>query len=89
MADEVSELKKHVKEKKLIVGTKATMKRLRMGKLSAVFMSSNCPTSVKEDVAHYSTLAGTRVVQLAIPNEELGTVCKKFFSVSVAGVPRG
>lgn len=89
MADELSELKKHVKEKKLIVGTKATMKRLRTGKLSAVFVSSNCPAGVKGDIAHYSTLSGTRVVQLAIPNEELGTICKKFFQVSVAGVPRG
>ena len=89
MADELTELKKHVKEKKLIIGTKTVVKKLRVGKLSSIFVSSNCPKAVRDDITHYSTIAGTRVVELEVPNDELGVICKKSFSVSVAGVPRG
>ena len=90
---EIAELKDHgidirklLKDGKLSLGTKSTLKRLREGKLKSIFVTKNCPEEVKEDVAQYSKIAGVEVIQLEQPNDELGTMCKKPFGISVAGV---
>lgn len=80
------DFKKHLKDKKLVVGTNQVLKQLRLGKLQAVFISSNCPESVKREIANYCKLSGCNVEQLKVPNDELGVLCKKQFSVSVLGL---
>jgi len=82
----IAEVKKIVKEGKALVGTDNVMKELKLGKLSKVFVTANCPAKVKEDIKHYAKLAKTEVVQLKVPNDELGVVCKKPFSISVLGL---
>ena len=49
-------------------------------------MSNNCKESVKEDIERHSAISGTEIVQLDYPNDELGAICKKPFSISVIGV---
>ena len=80
------EIKKLLKTKKLVIGTGITIKKLKAGKLAQVFVSSNCPDKINEDIEYYSKLGGTNVVKLKISNDELGIVCKKPFSISVLGV---
>ena len=81
----ISEIKKSLKEGKMIIGTERTMKGLRQGKLEKVYLSSNCSEDVKNDIKHYSQLSNVNVVELSQPNEELGVICKKTFSISVLG----
>ncbi|MFC1800967.1 ribosomal L7Ae/L30e/S12e/Gadd45 family protein [Nanoarchaeota archaeon] len=85
--DEEKLLKEAVKEKKLVIGTEQVMKLLKKGKLKKVYLSSNCPEEVVSEVEHYSKLTGVTVVRLERPNKDLGTFCKKPFSVSVLGLP--
>lgn len=85
MAD-IDDIKKILKSKTLIVGTSRTVKYLKVGKLSKVYFSSNCPTSIKEDLKYYGDLSQTPVVELEQTNEELGTLCKKPFFISVLSV---
>ena len=82
----IAELKKYVKENKLLLGREVVMKSLKNGKVSRIFMSSNCPADLKDDVAHYTSLAGVEVVEVALTNEEFGTLAKKPFSISVMGL---
>ena len=82
----VSEIKKNLKNKRLILGTDLTLKQLKLGNISRVFLSSNCPESVKQDVNYYCGIGGCAVENLDMPNEELGIICKKPFSVSVVGL---
>ncbi|MBI2575017.1 ribosomal L7Ae/L30e/S12e/Gadd45 family protein [Candidatus Woesearchaeota archaeon] len=86
MADAISEIKKGIKEKKAVMGTAQAVKQLKLGRLQKVFLTSNCPQSVKKDIAHYSKLSGCKTEILSIPNDELGVVCKKQFSISVLGI---
>ena len=79
----LADLKKAVKEEKLVFGTDRTLKMIREGKAKKVFISSNCPKQVREDIKHYATIAGMEVNELKEPNEELGIICKKPFSISV------
>ncbi|HLC56189.1 MAG TPA: ribosomal L7Ae/L30e/S12e/Gadd45 family protein [Candidatus Nanoarchaeia archaeon] len=80
----IENLKKALKEEKLIYGKDETLKKIKSGKVSEVFLSSNCPKELKEDILHYSKIANIKVDQLDVPNDELGIICKKPFSISVA-----
>lgn len=79
----MDELKQALKEKGLVFGTKATLRSLRAGKAKHVLMASNCPKAVRDDIRHFATLSGIAVTELEIPDNEIGMICKKRFSVSV------
>ena len=82
-----AEIKKMVKSGSLIMGTEKSVKSLRLGKVEKVLLSSNCPVNVEKDLSYYAGLNGTEVHKLDYPNDELGVICKKPFSISVlAGV---
>lgn len=79
----LEELKKAIKDKKLTYGTNQTLQGLKLGKLSTVFLALNCPADVRNDINQYAKLADAKVVELDIPDDEIGTVCKKRHSVAV------
>ena len=80
------ELKEAIAQEKIIIGKERTLKLLRTGSLTHVFLSSNCPQKLKADIAHYSKLFNIPVSELKEGNEELGILCKKPFSISMLSV---
>lgn len=82
----ITELRKHVQGGKLVIGTAEVIKLLKQDKLARVFVASNSLTSVKDSLN--SQKADCEIVQLEIPNDELGVMCKKPFSIAVVGVLR-
>jgi len=82
----ISEIKSNLKNKRLVLGTNLTIKQLKLGNISKVFLSSNCPENIKKDVGYYSSMSSCSVESLKLPNEELGILCKKPFSVSIVGL---
>jgi len=80
------DIKKELAKANVLFGTEEVMKNLKLGKLEKVFLSSNCPNNVKEDINYYADLSGAKVAELDVPNNELGVLCKKPFSVSVLGL---
>lgn len=79
----MEELKKALKEKELVFGTKATLRNLRQRKTKHVLVSSNCPKEVRDELKHYAKLAGAELTELELPDKEIGLICKKRFSISV------
>ena len=71
------------------MGTERTVKNLKNGKIERVFLSSNCPQNVERDLSHYASLGKADVVRLQCPNDELGVICKKPFSISVLALLKG
>ncbi len=86
MADAATEIRKLLAEKRLVIGTERTMKLVRLGKLAKVYLSSNCPPKLKEDLNRYCGMSGIECQDLGVPNEELGVWCKKPFAISIVGV---
>jgi len=80
------DLKKLLATKRAVIGTDETLKHLRAGNIETVFLSANCPETVKKDIEHYSKLARTSIEQLDVPNEEIGALCRKPFPISVLSV---
>lgn len=85
---EITLIKKLIKENKVIIGADRVLKNLKAKKLEKVFLSSNCRKKTALDIERYSDLTSTAVVKLNYPNDELGIICKKQFSISVIGIIR-
>lgn len=79
----INEIKELVKTNKVAIGTKETLRLLKEGNVKRVFVTSNCPADVRESIQHYADLCGAAVEELPIPNDELGMICRKQFSISV------
>ncbi len=82
---DIEEIKKGLLSKKILLGADLTLKNLKLGNLSVVYMASNSPVGLKQDIIKYAEINSTKVVELNYPNDELGTLCKKPFSVAVLG----
>ncbi len=82
----ISEIRKLLKEKNIIIGTDRTLKNLKLGKIKKVYLSFNCSETLSKSIKHYSELSKASVVKLKYPNDELGVLCKKPFPISVLGV---
>lgn len=78
-----AEIRKLLGSDRLVIGSDRVLKLLRSGGLQKVYVASNCAPSVREDVLSYA--GQTEVVELDIPNEELGVYCKKPFNIMVLG----
>jgi large subunit ribosomal protein L30e len=79
----LSSLKAALKDGKVVFGTEKTFKALKNNKVTEVFVSKNCPDEFKESIEYYGKLNKIKVSMLDIFNDELGSICKKPFSVSV------
>jgi len=90
MATAIEEVKKALKAKgKAILGLDRTIKGLKLGRLEKVYLTSNCQKDMKEAIKYYAKLSKAKVVQLKIPNDELGIICKKPFAISVLSITKG
>ncbi len=79
----MDELRKALKETTISFGTENTIKRIKNANAKKVFLSSNCPESTRKKIEYYSKLGNIGIIQLDIPNDEIGLICKKPFSISV------
>jgi len=84
----LDEIKKNLKSKNLIIGTKVSLKEMKLGNLQKLFLASNVTEELKNDIEHYSEIGGLKVEILTVPNDELGAICKKPFSISVIGLKK-
>jgi large subunit ribosomal protein L30e len=84
-----TEIKKLIQAKKLVVGTERTIKSLKLGRVEKVIISSNCAENVVDDLNYYANLSKTETVKVNYPNDELGVICKKPFSISVLSILKG
>jgi len=82
----VTDIKKELKTRKIVIGTKIVIKNLRLNKLEKVYIASNCKESSKKELEYYSKLLNIPIITLKQPNDELGVICKKQYSISMLGV---
>ncbi|MBI2144141.1 ribosomal L7Ae/L30e/S12e/Gadd45 family protein [Candidatus Woesearchaeota archaeon] len=82
----LAELRKSVQGGKLVLGTDETVKLLKLGKLARVFVASNCMEKVKAGLMQACEAQGCEILDIAVPNDELGILCKKPFPVAVVGI---
>lgn len=85
VSQDLKELKTKLQENKAVIGMERVLKGLKEKSLSKVFLASNAPKNIREDVQYYAKLSNVPVSELNIDNEELGLFCKKNFFIAVLG----
>lgn len=84
--DDVGELKELLESKKLVIGAETVLKKLKTNELKKVFVSSNAPQNLLDDLNKYCKITKFELNSLKQTNEELGVILKKQFMISVIGV---
>ncbi|MBI2660616.1 ribosomal L7Ae/L30e/S12e/Gadd45 family protein [Candidatus Woesearchaeota archaeon] len=84
-----AEIKKLMKSGNIVIGTEKTIKSLKLGRIQKVLLSANCPAKVERDINYYAGLDKVEFHKLDYPNDELGVICKKPFSISVLALLKG
>ena len=80
------EIKKLIATPKIIIGTQRTLKGIRAGKIAKIFLAKNVKETTRSDIETYAKAEGNiEIVSLELLNDELGTMCKKPFAISVLG----
>ena len=79
-------LRNAVNEKNIIIGSKQTIKNLKLKKIKLVFVANNCPENLKKDLDYYSKLTGIKVEKFDGTAKQLGVFCGKPFSIAVLAI---
>ncbi|MFH1316446.1 MAG: ribosomal L7Ae/L30e/S12e/Gadd45 family protein [Candidatus Woesearchaeota archaeon] len=86
---DIDEIKKNLETGKLVIGTNNTLNNIKLGNIQKVFITKNCSDDVRKDLDNYNKVEKIEIIQLDIANDELGSICKKPFSISVIGLLKG
>jgi large subunit ribosomal protein L30e len=74
-------LEEALREKCIILGSKRTIKAIKMGKAEAVIVATNCPKEIYDDIVYYANLAKVPVYIFKGTSSSLGMACGKMFKV--------
>ena len=57
----LDELRSALKENSVIIGSKQTIKHLKLKNVKLIVVANNCPVNVKKDIEYYSKLTGIKI----------------------------
>jgi len=86
MIDIERELRTAIKTGKVLIGSKSTLKSLRLGKSKMIIIASNCPLNIREDIEYYCKLSSTPYYVYPGSSWELGALCGKPFMVAALSI---
>ena len=86
MKVDAAAIKKVIQERKTVIGREQVLRHLKRGKLESIYLTSNIDEHTKSMVEKYCSLSNVGVIHIPFNNQELGTLCKKPFPVSILGV---
>jgi len=82
----IEELKKIAEQNKIIFGSSEIVRKIKQGKIQKVFLASNVPQEIEEDIEHNAAISKTDIEKITIPNYELGMVFKRAHPVVAMGL---
>ncbi len=82
----IEDLRNALKENKVILGSKRTIKYLKLGNVKMIVIANNCPENVKKDLEHYTKLTGIKLENFDGTAKQLGIFCGKPFSIATLAI---
>ena len=76
------------KENRLLVGVSNVIKGLKYGVMEEVILTPNCLELYSKQINELATISNTTINTADMSNRELGSACKKPFSISVVGIKK-
>jgi len=82
VGDIEKELVNALKTGRVILGSRKTLKLVKLGKAKAVIVAENAPPEIRDDIIYYARLSNIPVYVYPGTSLELGAVCGKPFTVA-------
>ncbi len=82
VGDIEKELVNALKTGKVVLGSRKTLKLVKLGKAKAVVVAENAPPEIRDDIIYYAKLGNIPVYVYPGTSLELGAVCGKPFTVA-------
>ncbi len=82
VGDIEKELVNALKTGKVVLGSRKTLKLVKLGKAKAVVVAENAPPEIRDDIIYYAKLSNIPVYVYPGTSLELGAVCGKPFTVA-------
>ena len=82
LGDVEKELVTAIKTGRVVLGSRKTIKLLKLGKAKAVIVASNAPPEIRNDIMYYAKLGNVPVYVYPGTSVELGALCGKPFTVA-------
>ena len=76
------------KENRLLVGVSNVIKGLKSGIMEEIILTPNCLELYSKQINELATISNTTINTADMSNRELGSACKKPFSISVVGIKK-
>lgn len=70
-----------LKNRKIIFGSRAALKKLKSGEVERIYLSNDCPENILNDLKNK-----VEIINLPMTKEELKNLCKKTFNISAFSV---
>ena len=86
MTIKIEELKKATENRKIVLGSNETVRKLKQGLIEKIFIASNTSKEIEEDIRYNASIAKAEVEKLNIPNDELGMVFKRTHTIQTIGL---
>ena len=82
------EIKKAMKEKKLVIGSKSVVKNIKRNDVKYVICSTNCTEDMINDLNYYNKNFGVEIKKFKGNSRQLGEICGKPFNVMLMGIKK-
>ncbi len=80
------ELRDAINNKNVIIGTKRTIKYLKIKAVKLIILANNCPENIRNDIDQYSKLADVKVETFDGAGKQLGIFCGKPFAINTIAI---
>jgi ribosomal protein L30E len=82
----LEELKKLAGEGRIVFGSTDLIRKLKAGSLEKVYLASNIPSDVENDIRHNATIVGVEIEKTDMPNDEFSIIFKRSHVLLSIGV---
>lgn len=80
----LEKLKEILKDKeKITFGADETLKKVKLGKVNTIFLAKDCKPIIRSRFLSYKKGGDLEIFELDYTSADIGTLCKKQFSISV------
>ncbi len=80
------ELREAINNKNVIIGTKRTLKYLKLKEIKLVMLANNCPENIKRDIEQPAKLANIKLETFEGTGKQLGIFCGKPFAINTIAI---
>ncbi|MFT4303911.1 MAG: ribosomal L7Ae/L30e/S12e/Gadd45 family protein [Candidatus Woesearchaeota archaeon] len=88
MKTTLEDLKKIAQSEQVVFGSNQVIRKLKRGEIKKIFLASNVPAKIEEDIRYNANISGIEIEVIDMPNDEFGMIFKRVHPVLTMGIAK-